>query len=100
MIRFDRIMALTFWFEHYLLQRRIDGFVIFLLETRDQFGGRQYLTKAADALPAPPDLLPRLRLGALAGGIGAEVHLRRIRARQIVRIHAGRDDRRLQIVAV
>ena len=32
------------------LQRRIDRFVVFLLEARDQFGGRQDLGDAADAL--------------------------------------------------
>ena len=60
--------------------------------------------KTLSTLPTPwpraPDLLPGLRLGALAGGIGAKTHLGGIGGRQVVRIQAGRDDRRLQIIAV
>src|ERR1700743_4033468 len=57
------------------LQCRIDRFGIFPFEPRDQFGGRQDLADAADALPAAPDFLPGLRLGTLARGVGAETHL-------------------------
>src|ERR1043166_1162787 len=81
-------------------QRRVERFVILLLEAADQLGGRQDLADAAHALPGAPDFLPRLRLGALAGGIGAKAHPGGIGGRQVFRVHAGRDDRRLQIVAV
>src|ERR1700754_4790378 len=53
-------------------QRRIDCLVIFLLQARDQFGGRHHLVDSADALPRAPDFLPRLRLVAFAGRVGAE----------------------------
>src|SRR5215210_1217494 len=81
-------------------QRGIDGFVIFLFEPRDQFGGRHDLADAANALTAAPDLLPGLWLGALARGIGAETHFRYVGLRQVLRIHAGRNDRGLQVIAV
>jgi hypothetical protein len=48
------------------LQRRIDRFVVFFFESRDQFGGGQDFADAADALAAAPDFLPGFRLGALA----------------------------------
>src|SRR6478672_3726559 len=57
---------------HKRSQRRVERFVILLLEAADQLGGGQYLTDAADALPRTPDFLPRLRLGALAGGVRAK----------------------------
>jgi hypothetical protein len=47
-------------------ERRIDRFVVFLLEARDEFGHRHDLRHAADALAAAPDFLPGLRLGAFA----------------------------------
>src|ERR1700710_1930096 len=61
-----------------LSQRRIDRVRIFLLEPRDQFGGRQNPADAADALSAAPDFLPGFGFGALAGRIGAEAHFRDI----------------------
>src|SRR6185312_17506561 len=82
------------------LERGVDRLVVFLLEPRDQFGRRQDLGDAADALAGAPDFLPGLWLGALARRVGTEAHFRGIGGRQIVGIHAGRDDRRLQIIAV
>src|SRR3984957_11394851 len=67
---------------------------------RDQFGGRHNLADAADALAAAPDFLPGFRLGALAGRICTETHFRRVGLRKIIGIHARRDDRRLQIIAM
>src|SRR6266852_6841873 len=81
-------------------QRRIDGFVVFFFESRDQFGGGQDFADAADALAAAPDFLPSFRFGALARCVGAEAHFRHVGLRKVVGIHSGRDDRRLQIIAV
>src|SRR5579883_1288803 len=63
------------------LQRRIGGLVIFLFEACDQVGRRDDSAYAADALARTPDILPRLRLGALARGIGSKTHFRGIRLR-------------------
>src|SRR3954451_554183 len=65
-------------------QRRIDRVRIFLLEPRDQLGGRQDLADAADALSAAPDFLPGLWLGALSGRVGAETHFRGVGFRKVV----------------
>src|ERR1700722_15041500 len=89
-----------FWRNKSALQRRIDRFVIFLFETRDHFGSRHDLADAADTLAAAPDFLPGFRLGALARGVWAGTHFRRIGLREIVGVHAGRDNRRLQIIAM
>src|SRR5437763_12826058 len=83
-----------------LLERGIDRFVIFLFESPDQFSRRHHLGDAADALSGAPDFLPGLWLGALARRVGTEAHFRGIGGREIIGIHAGRDDRRLQIIAV
>src|ERR1700738_3741374 len=81
-------------------QRRIDGLLVFFFEPCDQFGGRQDFADAAYALAAAPDFLPGFRFGALARCVGAEAHFRRVELRKVVGIHPGRDDRRLQIIAV
>src|SRR3954453_18830136 len=73
-------------------QRRIDRFVVFLFEPRDQFGGGHDLADAADALAAAPDLLPGLRFCPFTRCIRAKTHPGGIRCRQIFRVHAGSED--------
>src|SRR6202789_1050643 len=81
-------------------KRRIDGLFVFFFEARDQLSGRHDLAEAADPLPRAPDILPGLCLGVLAGNSGSETHLRGIRLRQVIRVHAGSHERWLEVIAV
>ena len=63
----------------------------------DELGDRRRVGDLADTLARAPDVAPRLGLHVAAG---AEVHLRLVGNRQIVRIEPGRGDRGAEIVAV
>src|ERR1700748_1749297 len=82
------------------LQCGVDGFRIFLLEPRDQFGGGHHLADTADALARAPDFLPGFWLGALARSVGAKTHFRGVGLRKIVRVHSSGHDRRFRGVAM
>jgi hypothetical protein len=71
------------------------GGVVLAAQARHQLAGGRDAVDRAQALAAAPDVLPRLGAGA-----AAEVHLRRVAARQRVGIEPGVGDRGPEVVAV
>src|SRR5690606_9238249 len=70
---------------------------ILILEFGDEVGDGTYRSHRADALTRSPDVLPRLCLGIAAR---TEVHRLQIAFGQILGVHARRDDRLAEVVAV
>src|SRR5262249_37363004 len=66
-------------------------------ELRDDLRDRHHLVDLSHALARAPDVAPDLLLHAAAG---AEVHLRGIGPRQVLRVETGRHDALLEVVAV
>src|SRR3981081_914953 len=69
----------------------------FELHAFDQFGNGRGVRDLADTLSGTPDVAPRLDLHVAAG---AEIHLRFVGDRQVVRVKASCRDRWAKVIAM